>query len=433
VEEILARAKKVAEEAEVFMVTSEETPVSFEANRLKHVETKESRLLALRIVKNGRVGYALSTDPDDRENLVKTALATAEFGTKAAFTLPVRQDYPTVSVFDPAINKVSLETMVGLGERLIGLVREHSPEVLCSAEVAKETASTRILNSRGGEIAFQQTAFVVSLFGQLIRETDMLFVGEGESSCRPITEIKKIAATVIRQLELAKNLATAPSKKLPVIFTPNGVTSALLSPLAAAFNGKTVLQGASPIGNKRGETVFDQKFSLADDPTIAYQPQSRPADDEGIPSRRTALIQEGVVANFFYDLQTAGLAGTASTGNAARPSGSLPTPAPSAFVVSPGKTPFEDMVSDIKEGLVIEELMGADQGNILSGAFSGNVLLGYKIENGRMVGRVKDTMVSGSIYELLKDIAAVGSDAKWVGGSVYTPSLYCPSLSVASK
>jgi PmbA protein len=433
VEEILARAKKVAEEAEVFMVTSEETPVSFEANRLKHIESKESRLVALRIIKDGRVGYALSTDPEDRESLVSAALATAEFGTKAAFTFPSRIDYPAVSVFDPATSGVSLETMVGLGEKLIGLVRGHSPEVLCSAEVAKETASTRILNSRGGEVAYRETAFVIGVFGQLIRDTDMLFVGEAESFCRPITEVNKIAGTIIRQLELARNLATAPSRKLPVIFTPNGVTSAMLGPLAAAFNGKTVLQGASPIGNRRGEMVFDKKLSLFDDPTIAYQPQSRPADDEGVPSRRTALVQEGVVAGFFYDLQTAGMAGTTSTGNASRPSGSLPTPAPSALVVSPGQTSFDDMVSDIKEGIVIEELMGADQGNILSGVFSGNVLLGYKIENGKIVGRVKDTMVSGSIYELLKDITALGSDAKWVGGSVYTPSIYCPSLSVASK
>ena len=91
------------------------------------------------------------------------------------------------------------------------------------------------------------------------------------------------------------------------------------------------------------------------------------------------------------------------------------------------------MVSDIEEGLVIEHLMGAEQGNILSGDFSGNVLLGYRIESGKIVGRVKDTMVSGNIYRLLKDFSAIVSDAKWVGSSIYTPSIYCPELSVASK
>jgi len=77
--------------------------------------------------------------------------------------------------------------------------------------------------------------------------------------------------------------------------------------------------------------------------------------------------------------------------------------------------------------------MGAEQGNILGGDFSGNVLLGYKVENGKIVGRVKDTMVSGNVYQVLKQIAAIGKDARWVGSFLQTPHLYCPSLSVASK
>ncbi|MDO8568477.1 MAG: metallopeptidase TldD-related protein, partial [Dehalococcoidales bacterium] len=77
-------------------------------------------------------------------------------------------------------------------------------------------------------------------------------------------------------------------------------------------------------------------------------------------------------------------------------------------------------------------LLGAEQGNILGGDFSGNVLLGYKIEKGRLVGRVKNTMVSGNVYQLLKDVT-LGSEAKWVGGFIQTPHLFFPSISVASK
>jgi len=77
--------------------------------------------------------------------------------------------------------------------------------------------------------------------------------------------------------------------------------------------------------------------------------------------------------------------------------------------------------------------MGAEQGNILGGDFSGNVLLGYKVESGKIVGRVKDTMVSGNVYQVLKEIIAIGSEAKWVAGFLHTPPLYCPRLSVASK
>ncbi|MDD5038974.1 MAG: metallopeptidase TldD-related protein, partial [Dehalococcoidales bacterium] len=249
----------------------------------------------------------------------------------------------------------------------------------------------------------------------------------------PIEESHTVADIMLQQLELARNQASVPTKLLPVIFTPNGVASSLILPLISAFNGKTVLEGASPLNGKLGQLVFDEKLYLRDDPTIPYHPESRPCDDEGVPSQRTPLIEQGVVTNFLYDLQTAALAHRQSTGNGNRSRGGLIAPSPSAFIIAPGNNTFDDMVNDIKEGLVIEELMGAEQGNILGGDFSGNVLLGYKVESGKMVGRVKDTMVSGNVYQLLKNIKAIGNDSKWAGSFLNTPSIYCPGLSVASK
>ncbi len=108
-------------------------------------------------------------------------------------------------------------------------------------------------------------------------------------------------------------------------------------------------------------------------------------------------------------------------------------PSPSAFIIAAGEASFDEMVQDIKEGLVVEQLMGAEQGNILGGDFSGNVLLGFKVESGKIVGRVKDTMVSGNVYQALKDIGAMGKEAKWVGGALHIPAIYIPRLSVASR
>jgi len=299
--------------------------------------------------------------------------------------------------------------------------------------VARGAVSVRLMNSRGGQAAYRKSHFSFAVEGNLTRDTDMLFVGDSASSCRPILEPAPVIETVLQQLEMAKEQAKVPTKSLPVIFTPHGVASALVMPLIAAFNGKTVLEGASPLGNKIGETVFDTKLQLHDNPVVPLRPSSRPCDDEGVPSQRTPLIESGCVASFLYDLQTAALAGTRSTGNGSRGHSGLPSPSPSAFVIAPGSATFDDMVGDIKEGLVVEQLMGAEQGNILGGDFSGNVLLGYKVENGKIVGRVKDTMVSGNVYQALKDIAALGSESRWVGSFLQTPHIYCPAISVASK
>jgi PmbA protein len=431
-ENILAQAKKVAEEAEVFMVSLEETPVRFEANRLKNIQSKQSSGVALRIVRQGRIGYAVTTDLDDSQHLVDMAVETAEFGMPVKFEFPSSTAHPDVKVFDPD-TAVSTEKMIELGEELIAIVKDHTPDIVCEVEVTRGVSSVHIINSRGGGISYRESVFGLGIEGSLIRGTDMLFVGENQSSCHPLTNPRDVAEVVLEQLELAKNPASVPSQSLPVVFTPNGVASALILPLMAAFNGKTVLEGVSPIGSKLGERVFDEKLWLWDDPTIDYRPTSRPGDDEGVSSQRTPLIEQGKVASFLYDLQTAALASTRSTGNGSRSRGGLPAPSPTAFIIAPGSSTFDEMVSDIKEGLVIEMLMGAGQGNILGGDFSGNVLLGYKVESGKIVGRVKDTMVSGNVYQLLKQITAIGSEAKWAGNSVKTPHLYFPSLSVASK
>ncbi len=400
-EALLAQAKKVAEEVEVFTVSSEETPVQFEANRLKHIQSKQSCGVALRIVKQGKIGYGATTRLDDSQSLVNMAAETAQFGTPAKFEFPTPALYPQIEVFNPNVESIPTEDMVKLGEKLITTVREHTPDIVCEAGVTKDIISIRIINSRGGEANYQKSIFSLGIHGTLIRNTDMLFVGESESSCHPLLETKAVTEEVLHQLELAKNQASIPSRQLPVVFTPKGAACALIPSLMTAFNGKVVLEGASPIGNRIGQQVFDKKLSLWDNPTIAYRPVSRPCDDEGTPSQCTPLIEQGTVASFLYDLQTAALANTKSTGNSSRSRGGLPAPSPSAFVIAPGNTTFDEMVQDIKEGLVIELLMGAEQGNILGGDFSGNVLLGYKVESGKIVGRVKDTMLSGNIYQVL--------------------------------
>ena len=432
-EQILALAKKVADEAEVYMISSEETQVRFEANRLKQLQTGQQTSIALRIIKDGRTGYATTTSIEDRQQLVNNAVETAEFGTIAKFQLPDQTDFPEVNIFDPAVQSVSIQEMIGLGEEMISAVTGHTAGIICEAGVSRGIITTSIINSRGGQAEYRKSYSSLDIEGSLIKETDMLFVGDSESSCHPVTDPGNVIKLVLQQLELAKNQAKISTRQLPVIFTPNGIASSMIMPLISAFNGKTVLEGASPIGNRRGKTVFDTKLNVRDDAMTAYRPGSRPCDDEGVPTQRTSLINEGKVEDFLYDLQTAALAGTQSTGNGSRGRGGLPTPSSSTLIISTGNTSFGEMLADIKEGLVVEQLMGAEQGNVLGGDFSGNVLLGYKVENGTITGRVKDTMVSGNIYEVLKDIAAIGSESRWLGGFLQTPHIYLPALSVSSK
>ena len=402
-EELLERAAKVTDGAEVFTASGKVTEAVFEANRLKQVHTKESEGTALRLIKDGRTGFSATSKAEDKKELLHMALEMAPFGAEARFEFPGPQSYSKISVFDPETASISEEAMVRLGQSMIDRIKAFDPEIVCEASVSRRISQITISNSNGGKAGYKKSVFSLAIEGVLIRGTDMLFVGDHQNSCHPVQTADYVVESTIRQLKRASKTASPASGNMPVIFTPHGVASALVSPLMSAFNGKTVFRGASPLGNRKGEKVLAAALSIWDDGTINLHPSSAICDDEGIPTRRTALIENGVVANFLYDLQTAGEAGTQSTGNASRGVGSLPSPSIHALIIDEGKTSFDDMVAQIKEGLVVEELMGATQGNILGGDFSGNLLLGYKIENGQIVGRVKNTMVSGNVYEILKD------------------------------
>jgi len=432
--EVLRSARREAEQAEVFLVSSRAMPIQFEANELKQVQTKESSSIALRIFRKGRIGFAIASGEGGLEALVDMAVETSQFGSPANFQFPSSQDYLEVRIFAPKVEEIAMEGMVEIGEGLIAKIRGHTPDILCDVQVTKGASSISLVNSQGGQGRYDRSFFGLSLEGILVRDTDMLFVGDSESSCRPdFIGIDDLADKVIWQLEMAKKKATVSTKLLPIIFTPHGVASALLSPLVLAFNGKAVLEGASPLKDKLREQVFDKKLSLWDDATVAYGVGSYPFDDEGVPSQRLPLVTNGVVANFLYDLQTAALAGAHSTGNGQRVGGGFPSPAISSLILGGGDVSFQAMVEDMKEGLIVEQVIGAGQGNLLGGDFGGNVLLGYKVEHGEIVGRVKDTMIAGNVYQVLKELLGIGQEARWVGGILQTPPLYCSRVSVVTK
>ncbi len=431
--DVLTEAVRAAEQAEVFGAIANETPVRFEANKLKEVQSRNSTTVALRLTKNGRIGLAMSSGVTDPKSVVKMALETAVFGAQSKFEFPGKANYPEVPVYDEAVDRVSAEQMVEIGQGLIDRVRHRSPELMCEGGVSKSSIEIHILNSNGASAQYRRSLFSVGVEGTLIRGEDMLFVGDGEVSCHPIRNTSEIEAVTVWQLENAKNRARVPTRSMPVILTPRAVAGTIGTPLSIGFNGRTVFEGASPLRGKLGERLLDAKLSLYDDPVTAMMPASRPCDDEGTPSKRNTLIRHGEIVTFLYDLQTAGLADAVSTGSASRSRGPMPGPSASCLVFEKGDIAFEKMVSEIKEGLIVEHLMGAEQGNVLGGDFSGNVLLGFMIEGGKIVGRAKDVMVSGNVYKALKTIVAMGKESRLVHGGINTPHIWLQELSVAAK
>jgi PmbA protein len=152
-----------------------------------------------------------------------------------------------------------------------------------------------------------------------------------------------------------------------------------------------------------------------------------------MPSVRLPLIDHGTVRAFAYDLETAARAGTASTGHGRRTTFGKPGISFSNLVIRPGTSDEGALLKEMGHGLIVDELIGVGQGNVISGAFSHPVALAYRVDGGEIVGRVKDAAVAGNAYELLKRIRMVGSAAKWIGGSRLVPPLLLDAVNVAKR
>ncbi|MBI2858646.1 MAG: TldD/PmbA family protein, partial [Chloroflexi bacterium] len=255
-EDVLFEAGKASEQSEVFCAVTMETPVRFEANRLKEIQGRETSVLTLRLVKQGRIGLASVSGSLDPKEVVRMAVDTSVFGAQARFEMPAHQDYPSIDVYDPGVDKVSPEQLVHLGQGMIDRVRARAPDLVCDGSVTKATVEVFVGNSKGCSARYKKSMFSAGIEGTLIRGEDMLFVGDAEVSCREITGTSGIEEQTLWQLENARELAKVKTKTMPVIFTPRGVACTLVGPLSIGFNGKTVFEGTSPLKGKLGQRLF---------------------------------------------------------------------------------------------------------------------------------------------------------------------------------
>ena len=253
----------------------------------------------------------------------------------------------------------------------------------------------------------------------------MLNIYKYDTSVSNITEekISSMTESLKEDLSIAQKISSTPKKGCPVVFTPHGLYQTILSPLLVSFSGTNLSKMLSSLCDREGEKIFDKNITLYDDPHIDLSPSSRNYDGEGIPTKKNVLIQDGRFINGIYDLKTASESDKITTGSAGRSLHSNPSPSTSNIVMQNGENDFLKIIKNIDEGILVDHLLGAGQGNELSGDFSANISLGYKIEKGKIVGRVKNTMISGNAFKALSEIEEISSNTESVYGSLFLPFL----------
>ena len=428
IEQVIDLARKKGIEAEAYYVSSQDTPIEFANNRLKSLETKASEGIALRVIADGKLGFASSTDLTRLEDLVDAAIATASIGDPVEFDFT--KDVNSVEAKDE-YEFPTTDKLVEVGEDLIGKVHQYNPDILVDVSfhsrtgVAKLATTTDVYTEQNG----QSLSAVLS--GNLVRGEDFLQAYSYEVTRDRLPDYQAILHKLIEKYKRAEGGASIKSGSYPVLFTPSAVSSTMGRMFGTIFSGQSIVQKASPLTDKLGEKIMDDRINVYEDPTIGVS--ACDFDDEGVPTKKKHLIEKGTVKQFYWDRRWAARHGIESSGNGFRGGISRPSPSLANVCMTAGSTSVEGLIAGIDEGIIVDQVLGAGQSNVLAGEFSVNIDLGYKVEKGKIVGRVKDTMVAGNIFEAFSDLVDLSDRPEWVGSGSYVPHILFAKLGVAAR
>src|SRR5579871_5930535 len=407
---LLDRLAAKTHEAEVYEARSDTLEVRFANGAVKGALARESSGIAVRAIRDGKLGFAGSTDRTHaaESRLVDNLLSSIAMGDKAGFSfpakLPARTTQEALAGYDEKTAKLAPKDLVGLGETALHAIKEKHPEVALDITVSRGTAESKLENSRGARCEERGTYVSVGIEVNRTTENDVLLFYDGFTGVSVGDELDLAIARTLEKLDRAKrDVKLERPGKLPVLFSPSG-SLVVWGPVFQGLSGKSVLSGTSPIREKLGQKIFDSRVELVDDGILAGLLGSSCHDDEGIPRRSTHLVRDGVLASFVHDLKTASATKQEPTGNGAR-GGVLGAPGPSFsnLLIRGGSRSQDELLRSIGYGLLVESVIGRGQGNTISGAFSNTVGIAYLVEKGEVVGRLKDVSIAGNAYEILKD------------------------------
>jgi PmbA protein len=195
------------------------------------------------------------------------------------------------------------------------------------------------------------------------------------------------------------------TQKVPVVFDAR-TASSLLGHLCSAVSGSSLYRSASFLLNQLGERIAPQDFTVYDDGTIPAALGSKPFDGEGLPTRRTAVVEGGVLRSYLLDTYTARKLGMRSTGNAARSAGEPPSVSPTNFYLEPGPYTPEEIIASVPHGLYVTELIGFGV-NQVTGDYSRGAV-GLWIEHGELTYAVEEVTIAGNLRQMLAQVEMIG-------------------------
>jgi PmbA protein len=394
--------------------------------------------VGLRVLHQGGMGFSFSTSqaPADLERMIDNALVGATAQTPDpchGFASP--QPVPELSgLFDPALAEVADRTKVARALDLERMTLAIDPRLrrVRKATYNDSTFFVQIRTSAGVHGGYCGTSVSSSIAVLAEADTDSQMGWDfGFSNFFAGVDIEGVARTAANKALGLLGARKIPTMRCPVVLD-HRVATDILEVLAAAFLAENVQKGKSLLAGKVGTMITAPLIRIIDDGLLAGGMATTPFDGEGVPHRRTVLVEHGQLCGYLYDTFWGRKCGAASTGNAVRGGvKGMPGLGVTNFFIENGTATVADLCGGIDRGLLLTDVMGMHTANPISGDFSVGAS-GFLVEAGELQHPVKEIVVSGNILDLFKNVTAVGNDLRFFG-AVGAPSLKIAELDISGS
>jgi PmbA protein len=438
-ESVLARATRAgAAAADAVMVESTAFAAGIRLGEIEKLTDARERRVGLRVFAGASVAIAATADlsPAGLERFADDTVALARVTAPDPLAgLPepsaLATDTPDLDLYDPAASAPNPDHALAQARAAEHAALAVDPRLSNSegAEFSQDASTIAYASTLGFAGSYRRSTFhlgvepVATADGAMQRDfwyTRARHLARLED---PVAIGRHAAARTLRRLG-GRRVKT---QEAPVVFEST-VAVSLLGHLAGAVTGQSLYRGTSFLLGRLGDTIASPLMTVVDDGRMPRGHGSRPFDAEGLPTRRTAVVERGVLASYLLDTYSAKRLKLASTGNAARAIGDAPSASPTNFFLAAGADTPDAIIASIERGLFVTELIGFGV-NPVTGDYSRGAA-GLWIEHGEIVHPVEEITIAGNLLDMFRDIEMVGNDLEF-RGSMAAPTIKIRSMTIA--
>lgn len=428
--EIEEEVLKITDNYEIFLKQSKNIELNSEKDQLNFAKERVSEGIGIRVLKNNKMGFAYTSDLSKIKETTEQALSNTKLS-KADENYgfaKLKKEIKVKGIYDKKIEDLAVDESIDFLNNMIETSKNKKCDIT-SAGFYAGASKIAIVNSNGVAISDKETDFSAGVSVNA-GETDNLSTAYDSISSRKFDlDGEKLAEEVCNLALNSLNGSNIETNDYNVILDYHAAIG-LLSTFTQAFSSENVQRQRSILKDKIGKEIVSSNLSIINDSTLEGGLGSQKCDDEGVISKKTTLVEKGVLKSFLYDIYTANKADTQSTSNGYRSSYSnTPKVSPSNLIYNFNE---ETKIDEINNGILVSSVLGAHTANPISGDFSVEANNAFKIENGEIKTPIKKAMASGNIFELLKSVEKVESPTKQYGPYII-PKLLVHNLRIIGQ